>query len=172
MYAQQSCWLVNHWRGVLGWLTLIPMAWCLRWIMRKTHPAHKLSTRIVVDSVATGSIVVGTKTVCPPIVTIRNFWYFAIEFEPACFDMCFSGYSSFFQTSTHVNPSKVARGKAAQIAIPTCQLTGEKIDWMDVTFHNPGCVDLIFSAKLRFKTWFGSFDQPISLLVRCSILRN
>jgi hypothetical protein len=175
MDGTQPSWFASHWKGVVGSvLSLVPVAWLVRWVMRETYPVSKLSGRIVVDGCTTGSIYINKhrKAICGITLHVRHFWCFAIEFEPMRFEPCFFGYGSFCQIDADVNPSKVRSGQTAQIAIPDYELTSEKVSWMDTTFHNPGWVDLGYMGKLKFKTWFGSFEHPISPLVRCNVLRD
>jgi hypothetical protein len=65
--------------------------------MRKTHPVSKLLERIVWGSQAFSQIQMKQMTVLGTLVTIRNFWWFDIEFDPIVFSLSFPGRTHFAQ---------------------------------------------------------------------------
>lgn len=175
MDASQASWFAIHWKAVTGVvLGFFPVAWFVRWAMRKTHQVSKLSGRIVVPIYGLGSIYINnqTKSICVLGIGIKHFWYFPIEFEPILFEPCFSGYTPFCQITAEINPLKLRSGENGQILIPSYQLGDDRIAWMNEKFRNPEWIDVYFTGSLKFKTWFGSFAYSISTQVRCNVLRG
>jgi len=170
MDTQQSSWLAIHWKGVLGsLLSLVPIPWLIRCVMYKTHPISKLSERIVTDSVVTGQIYMHRKVLCSVTFRVKHFWYFKCEFEPTSFDISLSGMAPFNQKTANVNPAQLSKAQQGQVTIPESKLSDQEISYIQTVCHNPGWIDVLYVGKLRFKTWFGSYEHQVSVRARCSV---